>query len=112
MQSWDFQDFMQFYYIALLHIIAILCLTAEHAHAQAELFRLEGLFHRALNDPEAANRAFSTSLALWPQLAAGWLSWGDFCDSRVSSLDMSYSWNQLMYSLKVKPVILEANGEQ
>lgn len=50
---------------------------------QAELFRLEGLFHRALNDPDAADQAFSTSLALWPQLAAGWLSWGEFCDSRV-----------------------------
>jgi len=54
-------------------------------HLQAELFRLEGLFHRALNDPDAADQAFSTSLVLWPQLAAGWLSWGEFCDSRVSA---------------------------
>ncbi|EIE23491.1 hypothetical protein COCSUDRAFT_65942 [Coccomyxa subellipsoidea C-169] len=59
---------------------------------QAELFRLEGLFHRALNDPEAANRAFSTSLSLWPQLAAGWLSWGDFCDSRAKANGSEASW--------------------
>lgn len=64
--------------------------------AQAELFRLEGLFHRALGDPEAANRAFSTSLALWPQLAAGWLSWGDFCDNRVRPLTFGLSVIQLM----------------
>ena len=77
---------MQSYLLLLTAITAVVCETAECALGQAELFRLEGLFHRALNDPEAANRAFSTSLALWPQLAAGWLSWGDFCDSRVSSL--------------------------
>ena len=55
------------------------------APAQAELFRLEGLFHVALGDGDAADRAFSTSLTLWPQLAAAWLSWGEFCDSKVGS---------------------------
>ena len=50
---------------------------------QAELFRLEGLFHVALGDGDAADRAFSTALTLWPQLAAAWLSWGEFCDSKV-----------------------------
>ena len=54
-----------------------------HAPDQAELFRLEGLFHVALGDGDAADRAFSTALTLWPQLAAAWLSWGEFCDSKV-----------------------------
>lgn len=35
---------------------------------------------QALDDDEQANSAFSTSLSLWPSLAAGWLSWGTFCD--------------------------------
>ncbi len=52
---------------------------------QAELFRLEGMFHMALKDWDSADRAFSIALTLWPQLAAGWLSWGEFCDTQVST---------------------------
>ena len=37
-----------------------------------------------MEDNDAANKAFATSLALWPQLAEGWLSWGTFCDKQVS----------------------------
>ncbi len=75
-----------------LRLTALMCKCAS---AQAELFRLEGLFHRALGDAEAANCAFSTSLALWPQLAAGWLSWGDFCDNRVHPLVFNFQLKTL-----------------
>jgi len=58
---------------------------AEHflAIMQAEIFRLHGQLLAAVEDNDAANKAFATSLALWPQLAEGWLSWGTFCDKRV-----------------------------
>ena len=51
---------------------------------QAEIFRLHGQLLAAVEDNDAANKAFATSLALWPQLAEGWLSWGTFCDKQVS----------------------------
>ena len=50
---------------------------------QAEIFRLHGQLLAAVEDNDAANKAFATSLALWPQLAEGWLSWGTFCDKQV-----------------------------
>ncbi|BDA47386.1 probable transcription-associated protein 1 [Coccomyxa sp. Obi] len=78
--------------IAGLNLLSSQNLDYFQTPHQAELFRLEGLFHRALGDPEAANRAFSTSLALWPQLAAGWLSWGDFCDNRAKANAGGANW--------------------
>ena len=67
---------------------------------QAELFRLEGLFHMALGDGDAADRSFSTALALWPQLAAAWLSWGEFCDSKArrSSCTLLRSWHSAQHA--------------
>ena len=65
---------------------------------QAEIFRLHGQLLAAVEDNDAANKAFATSLALWPQLAEGWLSWGTFCDKQVSpsrsasSIDLLNSW--------------------
>ena len=56
---------------------------------QAEIFRLHGQLLAAVEDNDAANKAFATSLALWPQLAEGWLSWGTFCDKQVSSLEIT-----------------------
>ena len=53
--------------------------------SQAEIFRLHGQLLAAVEERDAANKAFATSLALWPQLAEGWLSWGTFCDKQVST---------------------------
>ena len=52
---------------------------------QAEIFRLHGQLLAAVEERDAANKAFATSLALWPQLAEGWLSWGTFCDKQVGT---------------------------
>ena len=54
-------------------------------HHQAELFRLRALFDQHMNDPMAANTGFATALALFPQLANGWLSWGAFCDTQAET---------------------------
>lgn len=73
----------------MVHISAeVLCDKVSTARGlavmlQAEIFRLHGQLLAAVEDNDAANKAFATSLALWPQLAEGWLSWGTFCDKQV-----------------------------
>lgn len=58
----------------------------------------------ALNDYDSADRAFSIALTLWPQLAAGWLSWGEFCDAKVSMFPSSSIDNRaLVYGNIVCP---------
>ena len=47
---------------------------------QAQIFRLQGEYYRALGDPEMANQSFSTSITLNHQFPEAWLSWGAFCD--------------------------------
>ena len=65
--------------------IALLMLMGGRMLSQAEIFRLHGQLLAAVEERDAANKAFATSLALWPQLAEGWLSWGTFCDKQVGT---------------------------
>ncbi|CAM6100600.1 unnamed protein product [Calypogeia fissa] len=47
---------------------------------KAEINRLKGEFYQRMNDSENANQAFSMAISLFPNLAKGWLSWGNHCD--------------------------------
>jgi len=59
---------------------------------QAELFRLRALFDARLGEPGLANAGFATALALFPQLANGWLSWGAFCDAQAEAGPDASAW--------------------
>lgn len=47
---------------------------------QAEIFRLQGEYYRALDDSDMATKSFSTSITLNHHLPEAWLCWGAFCD--------------------------------
>lgn len=41
---------------------------------------------------DEANSSFSTALCLWPSLAAGWLSWGSYCDAMFTHTTGDATW--------------------
>eukprot|EP00898_Chlorokybus_atmophyticus_P003741 jgi/Chlat1/4368/Chrsp29S04524 len=52
---------------------------------KSEMFRIKGEFLRRMGDSDAANQAFSTSIALNKNSAKGWVSWGAYCDEVFQS---------------------------
>jgi transformation/transcription domain-associated protein len=54
---------------------------------RAELSQLRGVFLSRLADdnvpPTDANAAFASAVAICPDLAQGWISWGAFCDAQL-----------------------------
>jgi len=49
---------------------------------KAEFFRLKGEFLSRMGRAVAANEAFAVAVSLFDNLAAGWVSWGRFCDAQ------------------------------
>jgi hypothetical protein len=49
---------------------------------KAEFFRLKGEFLSRMGRAVAANEAFAVAVSLFENLAAGWVSWGRFCDAQ------------------------------
>ena len=54
---------------------------------KAELFRLKGKFQASLNNPDAANMAFSRGLQTSSEYSEAWLSWGKYLDEQYEKSD-------------------------
>ena len=54
---------------------------------KAELFRLKGKFQASLDNPDAANMAFSRGLQTSSEYSEAWLSWGKYLDQQYEKSD-------------------------
>jgi len=76
-----------------LHLVNNTNLEYFKAEHHADIFKLKGLLHQALEEVEAAFKFFFTSAHIRGDEPHTWLCWGNLCSEKYDKLvDTAASW--------------------